>query len=249
MSRLIKTAVLTFAALTFLMINSSAQSAENEFSAKQKQEINQMIRDYILEHPEILPEAIQILQDRAKTAAIDKHYAGLYEDGFSHVGGNLNGDITIIEFFDYNCAYCKHALDTIEKLKQDDKNLRVIYKEFPILSESSYTAAKAAMAAIEQGKYESFHTALLRNTGKLTEDRIFEIARDIGLDEQKLIKDMTSPIMDRNIKINRGLADTLGINGTPGFVIGTEIIPGALPYEELVRLIEKARKQAAKNTN
>ena len=208
-----------------------------------------MIRDYILEHPEILPEAIEILQNRAKTAALVKNHTALYKDGFSHVGGNVNGDITIIEFFDYNCGYCKHALDTIEKLKQEDKNLRVIYKEFPILSESSYTAAKAAMAAIEQGKYESFHIALLQNTKKLTEDRIFEIARTVGLDEQKLIKDMTSPIMDRNIKINRGLADTLGINGTPGFVIGTEIIPGALPYEELVRLIEKARKQAAKNTN
>jgi protein-disulfide isomerase len=180
---------------------------------------------------------------------LERNYAALYEDGFSHVGGNKNGDVTLIEFFDYNCGYCKRALSTVERLKREDGNLRVIYKEFPILEESSYIAAKAAMASMKQGKYERFHVALLRNSGKLTEDRIFEIAREIGLDEKKLVKDMTSPLLNRNIQINHSIAEALEINGTPGFVIGTEIIPGALPYEELVKLIEKARQQAAQKTN
>lgn len=228
------------------MTSSVAQSAENDFSIKQKQEINRMIRDYILEHPEILPEAIQILQNRGKIAKLEQNHTRLYDDGFSYVGGNKNGDVTVIEFFDYNCSYCKKALSAIERLKKEDNNLRIIYKEFPILSETSYIASKAAMAAINQGKYEQFHIALLENSGKLTEDRIFEIARETGLDEKKLVMDMTSPVMNRNIQINHSLAKSLEITGTPGFIIGEEIVRGAIPYEELVKLIDKARLLAQK---
>ncbi|NOZ66949.1 MAG: DsbA family protein [Alphaproteobacteria bacterium] len=225
------------------MMSFTVQAQENDFSTSQKEKINQMIRTYILEHPEILPEAIQILQNRSKKAKLAQNYTALYEDGFSYVGGNKNGDVTMIEFFDYNCGYCKRALKAVERLKKEDKNLRIVYKEFPILSESSYTAAKAAMAAIKQGKYEEFHVAMLSNSGKLTEDRIFEIAKETGLDVKQLAKDMTSPIMERNIKINHNLAQALDITGTPGFIIGDTIVPGALPYEELVKLIKKARQQ------
>lgn len=245
MSQLLKTTVTALLGFMFLMTGLTAQATENDFSAKQKQEINKMIRAYILENPEILPEAIQILQARVKSEKLSRNYTRLYEDGFSYVGGNKNGDITLIEFFDYNCAYCKRALSTVERLKKEDGNLRIIYKEFPILSEISYTAAKAAMAAINQGKYESFHIALLNNSGKLTEDRIFEIARAVGLNEEKLVKDMTSPLLERNIQINQSVAQAMDITGTPGFIIGDEIVPGALPYEELVKLIKKARQQKA----
>ena len=206
-----------------------------------------MIRAYILEHPEILPEAIQILQNRSKKAKLDQNYTRLYDDGFSHVGGNKNGDVTVIEFFDYNCGYCKRALNTVERLKKEDGNIRVIYKEFPILSETSYIAAKAAMAAMKQGKYEEMHVALLKSSGRLTEDRIFEIARKAGLDEKLLAKDMTSPVLERNIKINHSLAQALDITGTPGFIIGNTIAPGAVPYAELVKMVKKARQQQKAN--
>ncbi len=229
--------------LTFPLTSFSGYSAESSFSKAQKTEINQMIRDYILEHPEILPEAIQILQNRSKNASLTKNHTRLYNDGFSYIGGNPNGDVTLIEFFDYNCGYCKHALDVVEKLKKNDTNLRIIYKEFPILSETSYTAAKAAMAAMEQGKYEEFHIALLKNSGNLTEERIFEIARNVGLDTQMLAKDMTSSVFNRNIKINHGLAEELAISGTPGFIIGDVIVPGALPYEKLVKIIAEIRQK------
>lgn len=223
----------------------NAQAGDNDFSARQRQQINQMIRNYILENPEILPQAIRILQARTRKIKLERNHTGLYQDGFSYVGGNRDGDVTLIEFFDYNCAYCKRALGTIEKLKKEDGNLRIIYKEFPILAQSSYTAAKAAMASIKQGKYQRFHIALLRNSGKLTEKRIFEIARKVGLDEKMLIRDMTSPVLERNIKINRGLADIMEITGTPGFIIGDTVIAGALPYPELVKLIATARQQQA----
>lgn len=234
---------------TIVMTSLIAGAAEKDFSARQKQEINQMIREYILEHPEILPEAIQILQNRDRKIKLEQNYTRLYEDGFSHVGGNKNGDVTVIEFFDYNCSYCKRALDTVERLKREDGNIRLIYKEFPILSETSYTASKAAMAAMNQGKYEEFHMALLRNSGSLTEDRIFEIAREVGLNEKTLATDMTNPVLDRNILINHDLAETMKITGTPGFIIGDMVVPGALPYEEMVKLIKDIRQQAAKKTN
>lgn len=230
---------------SILSTPASSQTTGKDFSEQQKQAINQMIRDYILEHPEILPEAINILQNRTKLNVLEQNHVRLYDDGFSYVGGNINGDITLVEFFDYNCGYCKKALITVEKLIKEDSNLRIIYKEFPILSETSFIAAKAAMASIKQGKYESFHHALLSNSGALTEERIYEIARSVGLDEKQLIQDMISPVLERNIQINNSIANALGINGTPGFVIGNEIVPGAIPYEELVRLIKKARRQQA----
>ncbi len=246
MSPLIRTTMIIFIGITFNMTSLTAQATDNNFSVKQKQEINQMIRDYILEHPEILPEAIEILQTRVKREKLELNHTRLFEDGFSFVGGNKNGGFTIIEFFDYNCGYCKRALSTVERLKKEDGNLRVIYKEFPILSETSYIAAKAAMASMLQGKYERFHIALLSNSGNLTEERIYEIAREVGLDENKLVKDMTSPVLERNIQINHSIAESLNITGTPGFVIGDEIIPGALPYAELIKLIKKGRQQQMK---
>ncbi len=240
--------LLSLFGIIFIISSFSVSAAEEQpaLSIKQKAEINQMIRDYILDHPEILPEAIQILQNRTKTAMLKRHHTRLYNDGFSYVGGNKNGDVTIIEFFDYNCGYCKTALDTMEKLIKADKNLRVIYKEFPILSESSYVMSKAAMASMKQGKYPEFHAALMKSTGKMTENRIFKIARDLGIDEQILAKDMTSPVLERNIQINHGLAKALQITGTPGFIIGDTVIPGAVPYEELVKAIERTRRASQK---
>jgi len=245
MIKFTKTLLTLFAGFSILAANAAAAEQPGQFSQKQKEAINNMIRDYILEHPEILPEAIQILQSRAKKAMLQQNHTRLYDDGFSYIGGNPKGDVTLIEFFDYNCSYCKGALRTLERLKKEDSDLRIIYKELPVLSESSYIAAKAAMAAMKQGKYEQFHIALLKNTGNLTEERIFEIARDVGLDEQALAKDMTSPLMDRNLQINHSLAEALEINGTPGFVIGDAIIPGAVPYEELVKIIARTRRQLA----
>ena len=249
MTNLLKATATTLLGCTFLMTSISAQAGDSEFTAKQKQEINQMIRNYILKNPEILPEAIEILQSRGKKELLKRNHTRIYEDGYSFVGGNINGDVTVVEFFDYNCGYCKRALNTVERLKKEDGNLRIIYKEFPILSETSYTASKAAMASMVQGKYEVFHAALLNNTGSLTEDRIFEIARAVGLNEKKLIKDMTSPVLDRNLQINRSLAEAFQITGTPAFIIGDQIVPGAAPYEQLQALIKKARQQAAKKAN
>ncbi|VAV99385.1 27kDa outer membrane protein [hydrothermal vent metagenome] len=250
--------IMSLLGITFLAINTpgaafnaaaSDKQSDSTLSVEQKAEINQMIRDYILEQPEILTEAFQILQNRRNKAMLTKHHTRLYDDGFSFVGGNKSGDVTVIEFFDYNCGVCKRALSVVEKLKKQDSNLRVIYKEFPILSESSYIASKAAMASINQGKYPEFHAALMKNPGKLTEKRIFEIARSVGIDEQLLAKDMTSPKLERNIQVNHSLAQALNITGTPGYIVGDIVFTGGLPYGELVRIIERTRRFAGKGTN
>lgn len=239
----IKKASLFLSGFFLLLTGLSAHADDNGFSTAQKDVINRMIREYILEHPEILPEAIQILQKRTKREVLNKNHSLLYSDGYSYVGGNKNGDVTLIEFFDYNCGFCKRALGTVERLKKEDPNLRVIYKEFPILSETSHTASKAAMASLLQGKYAAFHKALLKNTGKLTEDRLFEIAKIVGLDTDRLIADMTNPDYERFININHSLAQALEITGTPGFIIGENIIPGAVPYEKLAELIARERQR------
>lgn len=252
MPNLMKNIAIILLTPLMLLTNITTAAADNSFSKKQQDDINNMIRAYILEHPEILPEAIQILQNRSKQALLSQNHTRLYEDGFSFIGGNIDGDITVVEFFDYNCGYCKRALSTVEKLKKTDDNIRIIYKEFPILSETSYVASKAAMASMNQGKYEIFHKAMLRNKDSLTEDKIFEIARKVGLDEKKLAKDMTNPLLERNIQVNRSLAQALDITGTPAFIIGEAIIPGAASYEQLTAHIRQARSQAkgtAKQSN
>jgi len=235
---------------SFLMTSFTSAAEDQKFSKEQKEEIKLMIRGYILEHPEILPEAIQILQDRQKRVLLKQHHSGLYEDGYSFVGGDIKGEITLIEFFDYNCSVCKRTLATMEKLKKEVPGLRVIYKEFPILMESSVIAAKAAMASQKQGKYQEFHKAMLLNLGNLTEERIFEIAREVGLDDKLMAIDMANTDLNQRLQINHTLAQTIGITGTPGFVIGETILSGALPYEEMVKIIERARAELSqKKTN
>lgn len=239
---LIKKAAIVLFGFSILMTANLASADDQKFTKAQKEEINRMIRGYILEHPEILPEAIQILQDRQKKMLLEKNETGLYKDGYSFVGGDTNGEVTLVEFFDYNCSVCKRTLATMEKLKKDVPGLRVIYKEFPILMESSVIAAKAAMASQKQGKYAEFHKAMMLNLGNLTEDRIFEIAREVGLDDKLMAIDMALPDLNIRLQKNHTLAQTLGITGTPGFVVGETILSGALPYPEMVKIIETARE-------
>jgi len=232
-----------FCAFSLLMLQGNgAAQAQEEFTKAQKDQINKMIGEYILQNPEILPQAIQLLRERQKSQMLSQYHDAIYNDGYSFVGGNPEGDVTLVEFFDYNCGYCKNALVTLEKLTRIDPNVRIIYKEFPILSPSSVTAAKAAMASIKQGKYYAFHKAMLTNKGNLDEARIFEIARQVGLDEQQLAIDMTDPEFDKAIHANTNLAQNLQITGTPGFIIGNFIVPGEPPLGQMIKAISDVRE-------
>ncbi len=225
--------------------------ANSSLSPLQKKEVEQVIGDYLRKNPEIIVEAIRLLQEREKTDKQNRvrhnlvaYKNQLLDDPTSPVAGNPKGDVTIVEFFDYNCGFCKKVFPAVQSLLKDDKNLRYVFKEFPILSPSSETAARAALVAwkFEKEKYFDFHRRLIEAKGGLSDSRIFSLAAKAGLDVARIKKHMGAPEIDGMININRELAEKLDIRGTPGFVIGNRIIPGAVDLATLKELIEEARK-------
>ena len=159
--------------------------------------------------------------------------------------GNVHGDVTVVEFFDYNCPYCKRAAEPVRKLLEADANIRLVYREWPILSEGSMFAARAALASREQGKYEEMHVGLM-SAGRVDERSTIKIAEGLGLDIAQLRRDMQSPMVTQHIARSVELAGEIGINGTPAFVIGTQLAPGLIPYENLKAMVAKARSEKTK---
>jgi protein-disulfide isomerase len=210
-------------------------------TAAQMNVTGNVIRAYLLKNPEVLEEAINVLQDRRISQAITQHWDDITDAGDSFVAGNPNGDVTMVEFFDYRCPYCKQVQDSIVKLREGDPKLRVIYKEFPILSEESKVAAHAAIASRKQGKYLAFHDALMAARGNFSTDMIMSIAKKVGLDTDKLQKDMKDPAIDGVINRTLQLASEIGVTGTPGFIFGKKLVPGAISYDEMLSLVADAR--------
>ena len=208
----------------------------------------QIIRDYLLRNPEVVGEALKVLERRqqeAETAQV-RHVilarrAELLQDPASPVGGNPEGKTTLVEFFDYRCPHCRRAVPTVAEAERQDPTLRLVYKELPILGPASVFAAQAALAARAQGKYLAFHRALMAGEGELSEDRTLEIATAVGLDPERLRRDMAAPAITAIIERNYALADALGIRGTPSFVVGEEVIRGAVDLATLKVVIEAAR--------
>ena len=208
------------------------------------QQIKQLALEAILENPEIVMQAVGIIQQREKDRAASSANAArlqLEQDPNSPNLGNLSGDVTVVEFFDYNCPYCRKAGKTIQALLASDENVRVIYREWPILGEASVYAARAALAARTQGKYEELHWALMNGEGRATEASILKIARDLGLDITKLKLDMNSPAVEAHIAQSSALARNLGFTGTPAFIVGDRTAPGMLSVGEITAMIAEAR--------
>jgi len=210
--------------------------------------LDQAIEQYIRSHPEVIEQALQLLEVKRQederfrvVQAVATHQEELLRDPASPVSGNLNGDVTVIEFFDYRCGYCKRVASAVTQLQQDDPGVRVVYKDFPILGEASVFGARAALAAREQGKHQAFHEALLASDHELTQEEVFAIAQRVGLDVKKLEADLHAPERQTSLDLNRALAKLLGISGTPGFVIGGEVYPGALDLARLKTLVAQVR--------
>ena len=245
-------AALAFAALLVLAATAHrAAAGEGAFDAGQKSEIERIVREYLRAHPEVLLEAIQALQAKQDTdkknrqqAALGRARTELVADPEAPVGGNPAGDVTIVEFFDYRCAFCKRVFPTIMALVKADGNIRYVFKEFPILGPESVVAARAALAAwrLDRERYLPFHTALMRSKGRLTEGKILGLAAASGLDPDRLRKGMSDPGIEAVLQRNFRLAETLEINGTPAFVIGRHLVPGAADMETLKRLVATARE-------
>jgi protein-disulfide isomerase len=227
---------------------SSSKGGTNALSAKQRDEVKLVIREYLLESPEVLDEAITVLQQRQELAqneegkqAIIASRQELFNDPADPIAGNPDGDVTLVEFFDYNCPYCKKARQTLFQLLDEDKGVKLVLKEFPILGPDSTLAARAALAARIQGKYIEFHNAMFESKARLSEDKVVAVANRIGLDVKKLRRDMETPEISATIKRNLALARSLNVRGTPAIFIGEHIIPGAPSLEGLKELIAEQR--------
>ena len=225
-------------------------SAAEALPAAQQERIEAVVREYILNNPEIVVESLrgyevkhrQANEDDAKKA-IAANRDALERNPTSPVAGNPQGDVTIVEFFDYRCGYCKKALPAVQELLKTDKNVRMVFKEFPILGPDSLTAARTALAVwkIAPAKYLPFHLALMESRGELSEGRVLEIAKKVGVDAEKLEAAKADPEIDAMIGRNHELARTLQINGTPAFVVGGRLVPGAVDVATLRELVEAAR--------
>lgn len=216
----------------------AAADGASPFSSAEKTAIEQVVRDYLLENPDLILEVLTILQerqdqaDRAQQAdRVQALSAQIFDSASSPVIGNPDGDLTLVEFFDYQCGYCKSMLEPLQDMMTADGRIRVIMKEFPILGPASVTAARAALASARQGKYAEFHRQLMSRRGGLNDAAIFKVAEEVGLDLERLKADMSSDAVSTEIAANLRLAQQLGINGTPSFVVGNEILPGAVDIE------------------
>ncbi len=239
----------TSAVLCAAVVAVGAAAAEEPFTPEKTSAIENIVREYILKNPEIIIEAARILRMRKETAARNQtrrtvlaRRDELFNDPASPVGGNPQGDVTVVEFFDYQCPYCKRVLPSIQALLAEDGNLRYVFKEFPILGKASVFAARAALAAQRQGKYLEFHRAVMPAKGKLTEAKVMRLAKTAGLDVDRLRRDMADGTIDDSIRRNLELASALNVNGTPAFVIGDTVVPGAVDIDTLRSLIARERQ-------
>ena len=211
--------------------------------------LGKAIRDYLMANPEVLVEAMQELERKQDTAqnnqaqkAIQDNRAALISDPESPTAGNPDGDVTIVEFSDYQCPYCKRAHAAMKSVLAGDRKVRLVFKDLPILGEPSRVAALAAHAARSQNKHLALHKALMEYSGKLDRDKIMELAGSVGLDVAQLQKDMEDPKLKAIIDRNMALASALGVRGTPAYVIGKQFVPGAIDAATLKQLIADARK-------
>ena len=224
----------------------SAQTAAG--TTPERSAIEQIVRDYLLRNPEIIQEALAALQAKNEAAlkqrtrsAIIEHGEALRRHPASPVSGNPRGDVTVVEFFDYQCGYCKRSLKVVMDLLKTDRQVRIVWKEFPILGPVSGFAARAAMAAKQQDKYLRFHVGVMSLRGRLTETAIMGVAKDIGLDVARLRRDMEDPAIDSYLEETANLARAIGVRGTPAFVIGETLVPGAVDGANLRKIIAEAR--------
>lgn len=242
--------VLTVATLALAIAVVALYTAINPLGRGFQSEFDHRARAWLVANPEVVLEAVQTLQRREKEAeASELHHQvrtrapELFNDPRDPIAGNPDGDVTLVVFFDYNCPYCRKAAPHLPRLSKSDPNLKIVFKEFPILGPGSQFAARAALAADRQGSYEVYHHAMMSYTGALNQTSTLKIAETVGLDIARLKKDMEDPAIQGTIDGNLELARSLRINGTPSWVIGDEVVRGLVDLDALTRLIKRARAE------
>lgn len=248
----------------FAAADNTGASAPSIFNPDQVSQVKTIIHDYLVTNPQVLVEASESLQkqemqqaEQKAQSAIAQNAPALFAEAASPVAGNPKGDVTVVEFFDYQCPHCKDASPMLEKLRGTDPNLRIVYKELPIFGSSSREASAAALAAQLQGpgNYLKLHAALMKAPNPLNKEKILQIAQSVGLDTTKLAKDMNSDAVKKQIEDNFKLAQALGLMGTPTFIVakwtvdgtnntaqGVGFAPGVVDANKLKLMIDQARK-------
>ena len=217
--------------------------ARADLDATDRATLNSIIEDFIRNNPEIVRDTLIALAAREKAERKQTGLSKVRDDQGDPVMGNANGTITLYEFSDYNCGYCKRVFEPIQQLVRDNPDVRLVIKEFPILSQSSLVAAKAAIAAEMQGKFGDYHIAMMTYRGQITDAVVMRMAAQAGVDVEQLKSDMESSKTMSIIQRTREAAAALEINGTPGLVVGDTIVPGAIGLDELVKLIAEERNK------
>jgi protein-disulfide isomerase len=239
---------IAFAVLAMLAATAPLRA---EMTAEQKAEIGEVIREYLLANPEVLEEAIEVLRARreqeaatAQATTIEDNRDLIFDSENQVVLGNPEGAVTLVEFFDYNCGYCKRAVSDMMALLEANDDLRIVLKEFPILSEGSMEAARIGVAVkdLAPASYLDYHTELFQRPGQANLAKALEVAGDLGLDVEALKTASEDGSVSANIAEVRALANALGINGTPSYVIGTELVPGAIGYDGLQERVAAVRE-------
>ncbi len=245
-------AVLLASAATLAALPAQAQET---FDAKQTDAVRKIVRDYLMEHPEVIGEAIEALREKMRAQAeseakkaIESRKDEIFSDANDPVLGNAKGDVVVVEFFDYNCPYCKVVMDPMLEAAKADGKVKVVFKDMPILSEDSLTAARVALAAKKLGKYEDAHRAMMKFRGKLDEKTIFRLVGEAGLNVDQVKKEMMSPEIEKQIKKNIELAHALDITSTPSFVVAgadgkaARTLSGAIEGPVFKQLFDITRK-------
>ena len=236
-----------------LALPAALPAQAQSFSADQREEIGHIVKDYLVAHPEVIQDVMAELEKRQQSAEAEKHRAAVVENKATiftspHqvVLGNPQGNVTMVEFFDYNCGFCKRALGDMLDLIKSDSNLKFVLKEFPVLGEGSVEAARVAVAARMQDttgkKYIEFHQKLLGSRGAADKMRALAVAKEVGFDMARIEKDMGSDEVKKTIEENMKLAEALGVNGTPSYVVGEEVVVGAVGIDALRAKINAERK-------
>lgn len=216
---------------------------------KEKEEINKLIEAYIMEHPEVIIKSIDEMrkrQQREEQEAAKKNLIAFEDEILRNpsdpVGGNKEGDVTVVEFFDYRCGYCKQFYNALNEVSEEDENVRIVFKELPVLGPTSELAARAAIAASRQNLYQPFHEKLMELEGNFDDKKLFDVAGEVGLDIARLKKDMALRSVQGILDDTKDLAQNLSITGTPAIIIGSNIIRGAIGKDRLKALIAATRK-------
>jgi protein-disulfide isomerase len=243
----------SLAAVAFTTVALFSPVQAETISPAQKTEIEGIIRSYLLENPELVREMVARLEEKDKQSEEDLRSKALvtFKDQIYHgksdpIVGNPKGDVVVVEFMDYNCGYCKKAIGEVAQLMETDKNLKVIFKDFPIFGEHSEYAARAAIASNKQGKYWDLHKAMLSHEGQITSEQVDQLAAGLGLDMTRLKADIGSKEVGEQMAANMQLAKDLALSGTPAFLFDTTVVPGYLPLDGMQQEIAKVRIDGCK---